>query len=116
MAVSVPVNSSNLQAPDAANAYFMSRYPGYSLVSYRNNEETQSLGVLVLKPLLDGVICPNCGAYCNRWKDRDRKLYINDWDIASGSPIKVVVPSRRLRCRCGCTKTEERRNGFCPVI
>ena len=61
MAVSVPVNSSNLQAPDAANAYFMSRYPGYSLVSYRNNEETQSLGVLVLKPLLDGVICP-CAA------------------------------------------------------
>lgn len=114
MAVSVPVNSSNLQAPDAANAYFMSRYPGYSLVSYRNNEETQSLGVLVLKPLLDGVICPNCGAYCNRWKDRDRKLYINDWDIASGSPIKVVVPSRRLRCRCGCTKTEERPQWVLP--
>ena len=47
--------------------------------------------MLVLEPLLDGVVCPRCGAYCNRWKDKDRKLLINDWDIAAGGCIKVVV-------------------------
>lgn len=70
--------------------------------------------MLVLEPLLDGVVCPRCGAYCNRWKDKDRKLLINDWDIAAGGCIKVVVPSRRLRCRCGCTKTEDRPQWVLP--
>ena len=114
MAVSVPSYRSNLQVPDVANAYFMNRYPGYRLVSYQCNEQTKSLSVLVLEPLLDGVVCPRCGAYCNRWKDKDRKLLINDWDIAAGGCIKVVVPSRRLRCRCGCTKTEDRPQWVLP--
>lgn len=70
--------------------------------------------MLVLEPLLDGVVCPRCGAYCNRWKDKDRKLLINDWDIAAGGCIKVVVPSRKLRCRCGCTKTEDRPQWVLP--
>ena len=114
MAVSVPSNSSNLKTPDAANAYFNNRYSGYRLVSYQCNEETKSLSVLELEPLLDGVVCPRCGAYCNRWKDKDRKLFINDWDIAAGCHIKVVVPSRRMRCRCGCSKTEDRPQWVLP--
>ena len=114
MAVRVPSYRSNLQVSVVANAYFTNRYPGYRLVSYQCNEQTKSLSVLVLEPLLDGVVCPRCGAYCNRWKDKDRKLLINDWDIAAGGCIKVVVPSRRLRCRCGCTKTEDRPQWVLP--
>ena len=59
------INFALTQVPDVANAYFTNRYPGYRLVSYQCNEQTKSLSVLVLEPLLDGVVCPRCGAYCN---------------------------------------------------
>lgn len=96
---------------DAANRYFMERYPGYRLDNY----EVKKSGVITFKlqPLADGVNCPDCPSYCCRFHD-NRTLTIKDWDIAAGGMVYVEVPSRRIRCRCGCTKTEPKPDWVLP--
>lgn len=106
MTCSLPTHSTKYQSVDAANAYFMSRYPGYRLTAFQPHPQTGNLDTLTLTPLEAGVVCPKCATYCNRWKEEKRQKEILDWDIVAGQAIKVVIPSRRMRCRCGCQKTE----------
>lgn len=89
---------------DPANQYFMNRFPGYRLEAFQVDKEDGHT-TFHLSPTLDGVKCPTCGQYCNRFHD-DRTKVIKDWDIVAGASVDVVIPSRRVRCRCGCKKTE----------
>lgn len=104
----------NQNRQDAANAYFTGRFPGYRLQSFHVAEQTGELNTFILEPLEEGVVCPNCGMYCSRWKDRLRTIEIFDWDISACKPIRVVVPSRKIRCRCGCQRTESRPSWVLP--
>lgn len=96
--------TASLQAKsDAANRYFELRYPGYRLDDFVEGPSGRL--TLILKPKQDGCTCPHCGSYCTRFHD-SRTMTIRDWDMLGAGVVDVVIGSRRIRCRCGCKRTE----------
>lgn len=96
---------------NACERYFNARFPGYTLANFYPNE----LGVLTfeLQPLQTWVICPKCGLPCTRFHDV-RKITIVDWDITVGGRIELILPVRRLRCHCGCRRSEPQPDWIYP--
>lgn len=86
-----------------AELYFANRYPGYKLKSFGPDEKYGYC--FHLEPEDSGVVCPKCGVYHKRFRDVHTAV-IYDLDITNGGPIKVILPVRRHRCRCGHNKCD----------
>ena len=87
----------------AADRYFAERYPGYVLKDFGCDKD--GVFQFVLEPEHDGVQCPRCGRYCTRFHEA-RTVEVFDMDLFAGGPVKVVILVHRVRCRCGCHRTE----------
>ena len=76
-------------------------YPGYALAE----REARPDGLhLTLRPARMAV-CPRCGAPCGKIHET-RMRVVRDAPVPGEGHVFVHVPVRRVRCRCGCRRTE----------
>lgn len=76
-------------------------FPGYTVAGMvRTNESL----VLELKPN-KLPICPRCGSPCEKIHDTRCRL-VRDAPFPGVTVVWLQIPVRRVRCKCGCHKTE----------
>jgi len=96
-------DSEALQAPPPVGCDPLSslKYPGYRIC--RIGRSPNRLDIY-LEPEGD-PICPSCGAPCHRIHDIKERT-VRDVSVVCQEEVYVHFPVRRVRCHCGCHKTE----------
>ena len=94
--------SANLLAQELApcnlNQIF---FPGYTVVASIRTRECLTLKLETTEP----AICPKCGEPCTKIHDTRYRL-VRDASFSGVTVVWLLVPIRRVRCRCGCLRTE----------
>lgn len=85
-------------APCNLNQIF---FPGYTVVACFRTRESLTLKLETTEP----VICPKCGESCSMIRDTRYRL-IRDAPFPGVTVVWLLVPIRRVRCKCGCHRTE----------
>lgn len=78
------------------------RYPGCSVTSCRRDGNG---GIHVYLDSVGDAVCPNCGRICSKYHER-RDRIVRDAPLLANEPVYVHFKARRVRCSCGCHKTE----------
>ncbi len=76
-------------------------FPGYSVVNSGRTAESLVLKLTANK----SPVCPRCGLSCEKVHDTRYRL-IRDAPFPGVTVVRLMVPVRRVRCNCGCRKTE----------
>lgn len=85
-------------APCNLNQIF---FPGYAVVASVRNQESLTLKLEATEP----AICPKCGEPCTKIHDTRHRL-VRDAPFPGVTVVWLLVPIRRVRCKCGCHRTE----------
>ena len=85
-------------APCNLNQIF---FPGYAVVASDRTRESLTLKLEATEP----AICPKCGEPCTKIHDTRPRL-IRDAPFPGVTVVWLLVPIRRVRCKCGCRRTE----------
>lgn len=87
-----------------AEQYFQCLYPGFRLKAIETSDTGPAALHVYLEPNGDPV-CPKCGTFSKRVKDRSQRTII---DVPSPGTERTFVhlPVRRVRCSCGCCGAE----------
>lgn len=85
-------------APCDLNRIF---FPGYVVVASNRTRESLTLKLEAAEP----AICPKCGEPCSKIHDTRYRL-IRDAPFPGVTVVWLLVPIRRVRCKCGCHRTE----------
>lgn len=85
-------------APCNLNQIF---FPGYTVVACVRTRESLTLKLETTEP----AICPKCGEPCSKIHDTRYRL-IRDAPFPGVTVVWLLVPIRRVRCKCGCHRTE----------
>lgn len=76
-------------------------FPGYTVVAA--GRPANSL-ILKLEPT-GPAVCPKCGSLCEKMHDTRCRL-VRDVPFPGVTVVWLLVPMRRVRCECGCRRTE----------
>lgn len=85
-------------APCNLNQIF---FPGYTVVASVRTQEGLTLKLEAMEP----AICPKCGEPCTKLHDTRYRL-VRDAPFPGVTVVWLLVPIRRVRCKCGCHRTE----------
>lgn len=85
-------------APCNLNQIF---FPGYAVVASDRTRESLTLKLEATEP----AICPKCGEPCTKIHDTRPRL-IRDAPFPGVTVVWLLVPIRRVRCKCRCRRTE----------
>ena len=85
-------------APCNLNQIF---FPGYTVVASVRTRESLTLKLEATGP----AICPKCGEPCTKIHDTRDRL-VRDAPFPGVTVVWLLVPIRRVRCKCGCRRTE----------
>lgn len=86
-----------------AEKLFELRYPGYSVTGHDYEEESGTLKISLLPNR--APICPDCCGQCEKVHDT-RVRTVQDVPFLSCEKVLLEFPLRRVRCDCGCKKSE----------